>query len=53
VEAGVTHLWYRYVGLQGKVLGIDRFGLSAPGPAAMKELGMTVEQILLEARRMM
>src|SRR5690606_33268301 len=31
IEAGVTGLWWKYVGLGGKVVGIDRFGLSAPG----------------------
>ena len=31
IEAGVTGLWYKYVGLEGKVIGIERFGMSAPG----------------------
>lgn len=52
VEAGVTPLWHRYVGLNGKVLGIDRFGISAPGPAAMKELGMTSEAIVAAAKQL-
>jgi len=51
MEAGVSDLWYRYVGPEGKVLGIDRFGLSAPGPAAMKELGMTPERIVEAVRQ--
>jgi transketolase len=46
IEAGVTGLWWKYVGLQGQVVGIDRFGLSAPGDTAMKELGITVEAIV-------
>lgn len=46
IEAGVTGLWWKYVGEQGTVLGIDRFGLSAPGGAAMKELGMTPEAVV-------
>lgn len=41
IEAGVTGLWYKYVGLEGKVIGIDRFGISAPGDTVMSELGMT------------
>jgi len=41
VEAGITTLWYKYVGLDGKVIGVDRFGFSAPGDIVMKELGMT------------
>jgi transketolase len=50
IEAGVSGLWWRYVGTGGKVLGIDRFGMSAPGGTAMKELGMTKEQVVLAAR---
>ena len=41
MEAGVSDLWWKYVGTAGKVLGIDRFGISAPGGIVMKELGMT------------
>ena len=40
IEAGVTGLWHRYVGLEGKVIGIERFGLSAPGAAVLNEMGM-------------
>jgi transketolase len=50
IEAGVTGLWYKYVGLAGKVVGIDRFGLSAPGNIAMKELGITAEAVVAAAR---
>jgi transketolase len=46
IEAGVTGLWHKYVGLDGKVVGIDRFGLSAPGNIAMKELGITTEAVV-------
>merc|ERR1719221_1162580 len=45
MEAGVSGLWYKYVGSQGKVLGVDRFGFSAPGDIVMKELGMTAENL--------
>ena len=41
MEAGVSDLWWKYVGTDGKVLGIDRFGISAPGGIVMQELGMT------------
>ena len=41
MEAGVSDLWWKYVGTAGKVLGIDRFGISAPGGIVMRELGMT------------
>jgi len=50
IEAGVTPLWHRYVGPQGKVIGIDRFGLSAPGPIIFKELGITTEALISAAR---
>ncbi|EGG21251.1 transketolase [Cavenderia fasciculata] len=46
IEAGVTAFWYKYVGLDGKVIGIDRFGLSAPGSIVMKELGINSQSIL-------
>jgi transketolase len=45
VEAGVTQGWYRYVGSQGEVIGVDRFGASAPGPVVMREYGFTVENV--------
>ena len=46
VEAGVTDGWYKYVGLQGKVVGIDRFGESAPAGVLFKEFGMTTEHVV-------
>jgi transketolase len=49
VEAGVTALWRQYVGLDGKVVGIDRFGISAPAPLVMKELGLTLEAVIAAA----
>ncbi len=50
IEAGVSDLWYRYVGLDGKIVGIDRFGMSAPGGTVMKELGITAEHVVAAAR---
>lgn len=50
VEAGHPDYWYRFVGLDGAVVGIDRFGLSAPGPVAMAELGMTEENVIAAAK---
>jgi transketolase len=50
IEAGVTGLWWKYVGTQGKALGIDRFGISAPGDTVMKELGMTGENVVAAAK---
>ncbi|MDD7592785.1 MAG: transketolase [Peptoniphilaceae bacterium] len=48
LEAGATLGWERYVGLDGVTLGIDRFGLSAPGEEAMEELGMTARKVVDE-----
>jgi transketolase len=49
VEAGVTDLWRKYVGLDGAVVGINRFGISAPAPLAYKELGITAEAVVKAA----
>lgn len=46
VEAGTTGLWYKYAGTEGKVIGIDRFGESAPYKDVYRELGITVENII-------
>ena len=45
VEAGVTDYWRKYVGLEGAVIGIDRFGESAPGGELFKHFGFTPERI--------
>jgi transketolase len=50
VEAGVSQIWYRYVGLDGRVVGIDRFGLSAPGATVLKELGITPDHVVALAQ---
>ena len=46
IEAGVTSLWWKYAGEKGRIIGIDRFGLSAPGNTVMKELGITAEAVV-------
>lgn len=46
IEAGATAYWYRFVGLDGKVIGIDRFGVSAPAQDAYNYLGLTVEKTI-------
>ncbi len=46
VEAGVTDGWYKYVGLEGKVIGVDRFGESAPAGVLFKEFGITVDNVV-------
>ncbi|MBN2871340.1 MAG: transketolase, partial [Halothiobacillaceae bacterium] len=46
VEAGVTDGWRKYVGLEGVVVGLDRFGESAPGGELLKYFGFTVEHVV-------
>ena len=50
VEAGVTDGWRRYVGLEGAVVGIDRFGESAPAPDLFKHFGFTPENVVKAVR---
>jgi transketolase len=45
VEAGVSDYWYKYVGINGKVIGIDRFGESAPAGQLFEQFGFTAENI--------
>jgi transketolase len=52
VEAGSTLGWWKYVGLDGDVIGLDRFGVSAPGPIAMKELGFSAENVAARAKKL-
>lgn len=51
IEAGVGVTWHKYVGLDGRVLSIERFGLSAPGDTVMRELGMSVDAIIAAAAK--
>lgn len=46
VEAGCTGLWWKYVGTNGKIVGIDHFGESAPAGLLFKEFGFTVENVI-------
>jgi len=46
IEAGISDPWFRFVGLDGKTVAIDRFGLSAPGSTVLKELGMTAQAVV-------
>jgi len=45
IEAGVSALWWKYVGTQGQIIAIDRFGLSAPGDQVFKQLGITGDAV--------
>ena len=46
IEAGVSDGWYKYVGLEGAVIGMDRFGESGPGGALFKHFGFTPERVV-------
>jgi transketolase len=52
IEATVTSTWAKYVGLDGACVGIDRFGLSAPGGEVMKRLGMTAENLVAAVKKL-
>ena len=53
IEAGVSDGWWRYVGAQGRVIGLDRFGLSAPAPQLFEHFGFTVDHVLEVAREVL
>ena len=53
VEAGVTDYWRKYVGLEGVVIGIDRFGESAPGGELFKHFGFTPEKIVAAVKSLL
>jgi transketolase len=53
VEAGVTQGWRKYVGDEGDVIGVDRFGASAPGKVMMREYGFTVENVYERAMKLL
>jgi transketolase len=50
IEAGVSDFWRKYVGLEGAVIGIDRFGESAPAGLLFKEFGFTVDNVVATAK---
>jgi len=52
IEAGATLGWWKYVGLDGDVVGLDRFGASAPGPIVMRELGFSAENVAARAKKL-
>ncbi len=53
IEAGVTLGWHKYLGGCGDVIGLDRFGASAPAGVVMKELGFSVENVAARARALL
>jgi transketolase len=53
VELGVEQGWHRYVGDRGDMLGIDRFGASAPGEVLLEQYGFTVDNVVARAKRLL
>ncbi len=52
VEAGATIGWHKWVGSEGRVIGIDRFGTSAPADVAFEKYGFTADEIARHVREM-
>jgi transketolase len=53
LEAGVSDYWRKYVGLDGAVIGVDRFGESAPAADLFKLFGFTVDNVVAQARSLL
>jgi transketolase len=52
IEAGATLGWWKYVGLDGDVIGLDRFGASAPGPKVLAAFGFTADNVAARAKKL-
>lgn len=53
VEAGISEFWFRYVGGNGAIIGIDRYGESAPGPELMEYFGFTVDNVVANIEQLL
>jgi len=53
IEAGISDYWRKYVGLNGKVIGLDRFGESAPAGELFKEFGFTTENVIKKVNELL
>ena len=53
VEAGHTDYWYKYVGIDGRVVGMTSFGESAPAPALFQHFGLTVDNVVAAVEEVM
>jgi transketolase len=53
IEAGASDFWYKFAGCHGTVIGIDRFGASAPAKEVFKDCGITVERVIEAAKKML
>ncbi|GET42596.1 transketolase [Microseira wollei] len=53
VEAGASFGWHKYVGIEGDMVSIDRFGASAPGGVCMEKFGFSVDNVLAKAKALL
>ncbi|KFC94648.1 transketolase-like TK C-terminal-containing protein, partial [Leminorella grimontii] len=53
IEAGIADFWYKYVGLNGRIVGMRSFGESAPAEQLFAEFGFTVDNVLTQARELL
>jgi transketolase len=53
IEAAHPMSWYRWVGTDGAVIGLERFGASAPGEVVLRELGFNVENVVAKAKALL
>ena len=53
IEAGSTGLWYRFVGMDGRIVGLDRFGESAPAEVLFEHFGFTPENVAATAQELL
>ncbi len=53
IEAAHTDFWYKYVGLDGRIIGMQSFGESAPAPALFEEFGFTLDNVLAAAEELL
>jgi len=51
IEAGVTQMWYKYIGMDGLALGTDEFGMSAPGTFVFEKFGLTESAVTEKAKK--
>jgi transketolase len=52
VEAGSPLGWWKYVGTDGAIIGLDRFGASAPGPIVLEKLGFSAANVAEQAKKL-
>jgi transketolase len=53
IEAATSDFWYKYVGFDGRIIGMETFGISAPGKIIFEHFGFTVSNIINTAKAML